>query len=235
MAYWESDQLILPLKQGNSCGGKGLTVEPLGQGHIFRTQMRVKDDNKTVPTTCSEPGQGGSSEEPDEGNLHVRFCEGAHSNLGAITPKQEVRYESYLTTGKAMLAVYSIKAAIAYQQAGTKHFNALVQEPKYAKYAEAPIHIVYSRNQDEQSATGLNNGLSEEKVMQNFALKKNGLMIVVAKLQTGFDEKKLHTLFLDKEIKGISAIQTISRVNRTTKYKNDCKIVDFSYNPSSPL
>lgn len=55
-------------------------------------------------------------------------------------------------------------------------------------------------------------------------------MIVVAKLQTGFDEKKLHTLFLDKEIKGISAIQTISRVNRTAKYKNDCKIVDFSYN-----
>ena len=139
-------------------------------------------------------------------------------------------YRKIHGTGKAMLAVYSIKSAIAYKQAVTKHFNDLVREPKYAKYAEAPIHIVYSRNQDEQSATVLNDGLSEEKVMQNFALKKNGLMIVVAKLQTGFDEKKLHTLFLDKEIKGISAIQTISRVNRTTKYKNDCKIVDFSYN-----
>ena len=139
-------------------------------------------------------------------------------------------YRKIHGTGKAMLAVYSIKSAIAYKQAVTKHFNDLVREPKYAKYAEAPIHIVYSRNQDEQSATVLNGGLSEEKVMQNFALKKNGLMIVVAKLQTGFDEKKLHTLFLDKEIKGISAIQTISRVNRTTKYKNDCKIVDFSYN-----
>lgn len=54
-------------------------------------------------------------------------------------------------------------------------------------------------------------------------------MIVVAKLQTGFDEKRLHTLFLDKEIKGISAIQAISRVNRTAKHKYDCKIVDFSY------
>jgi hypothetical protein len=30
MAYWESDQPILPMKQGNACGGKGLTVEPLG-------------------------------------------------------------------------------------------------------------------------------------------------------------------------------------------------------------
>jgi type I restriction enzyme R subunit len=54
-------------------------------------------------------------------------------------------------------------------------------------------------------------------------------MIVVDKLQTGFDEPKLHTLFLDKEIKHINAIQTISRVNRTTKYKDNCKIIDFSH------
>lgn len=139
-------------------------------------------------------------------------------------------YRQMRGTGKAMLAVHSIKAAIAYKQAVTKHFEELVQQPKYEKYAEAPIYVVYSDSQDEQSAKGLNSGLSEEKVLENFALKKNGLIIVVAKLQTGFDERKLHTLFLDKEIKGIGAIQTISRVNRTTKYKNDCKIVDFSYN-----
>ena len=121
-----------------------------------------------------------------------------------------------------MLAVYSIKAAIAYKQAITQHFNELTKQPKYIKYAEAPIYVVYSSNQDEQSATSLNydkntDRLTEEKVLENFALKKNGLIIVVAKLQTGFDEKRLHTLFLDKEIKGISAIQAISRVNRTTK------------------
>ena len=138
-------------------------------------------------------------------------------------------YRQIRGTGKAMLAVHSIKSAIAYKQAVTKHFAELVKQPKYEKYAEAPIYIVYSDNQDEQSARGLNGGLSEEKVLESFALKKNGLIIVVAKLQTGFDERKLHTQFLDKEIRGISAIQTISRVNRTTKYKNDCKIIDFSY------
>lgn len=139
-------------------------------------------------------------------------------------------YRQIRGTGKAMLAVYSIKAAIAYKQAINQHFQEVIKQPKYAKYAEAPIHVVYSSSQGEQSATGLNDGLTEEKVLENFALKKNGLIIVVAKLQTGFDEKKLHTLFLDKEIKGIGAIQAISRVNRTAKYKNDCKIVDFSYN-----
>lgn len=138
-------------------------------------------------------------------------------------------YRQIYGMGKAMLAVYSIKSAIAYKGAVTKHFNQLTKEPKYQKYAKAPIYIVYSSNQDVQSATGLNGGLTEEKVLENFALRKNGLIIVVDKLQTGFDEKKLHTLFLDKEIRGISAIQTISRVNRTAKHKNDCKIIDFSY------
>jgi len=139
-------------------------------------------------------------------------------------------YRQIRGTGKAMLAVYSIKAAIAYKQTVTQHFKELVKQTKYAKYADAPIYVVYSSNQDEQSATGLNDRLTEEKVLENFALKKNGLIIVVAKLQTGFDEKRLHTLFLDKEIRGIAAIQAISRVNRKTKHKNDCKVVDFSYN-----
>ena len=139
-------------------------------------------------------------------------------------------YRQIRGTGKAMLAVYSINAAIAYKQAITYQFKELVKQPKYSKYSDAPIHVVYSSNQDKQNSTGLNDGLSEEKVLENFALKKNGLIIVVAKLQTGFDEKRLHTLFLDKEIRGIAAIQAISRVDRTAKYKNDCKIVDFSYN-----
>ena len=51
MAYWESDQFVVLLKQGNACGGKGLTVEPLRPGHIYRTLIRVKDDNKTVLIT----------------------------------------------------------------------------------------------------------------------------------------------------------------------------------------
>lgn len=139
-------------------------------------------------------------------------------------------YRNIHGQAKAMLAVYSIKSAIAYKQAVTKHFEELVKEPKYERFAEAPIYIVYSDNQKEQSASGLNGGLTEEKVLAEFAKAKNGLIIVVAKLQTGFDEKRLHTLFLDKEVRGINAIQTISRVNRTCKYKNECKIVDFSYN-----
>ncbi len=47
MTLWESDQSIVPLMRGNARGGKGLAVEPLGQGHIHRTKRRIKDGNKT--------------------------------------------------------------------------------------------------------------------------------------------------------------------------------------------
>jgi len=138
-------------------------------------------------------------------------------------------YSNIRGYGKAMLAVSSIKSAIKYKEEIDILYKEKVKEKKYKRFRNAPIHIVYSASQDYSSASGLNNGLTEEKVLQNFALSKNGIIIVVDKLQTGFDEPKLHTLFLDKEIRGINAIQTISRVNRTTKYKNDCKIIDFSY------
>ena len=57
MTLWGSDQLIVPMKQGNAYGGKGLAVEPLGQGHIHRTKRRVKDGNKTGLITYPKNGR----------------------------------------------------------------------------------------------------------------------------------------------------------------------------------
>jgi len=58
MTLWESDQLIVPMRQGNSCRGKGLAGKPLGQENIFRTLRRFKDGNKTVLTTYTENWDG---------------------------------------------------------------------------------------------------------------------------------------------------------------------------------
>ncbi|CAA0207520.1 Type I restriction-modification system restriction subunit R [Tenacibaculum maritimum] len=140
-------------------------------------------------------------------------------------------YHNIRGTAKAMFAASSIKAAIKYRKYIQQYFKEFVAAKKYERFKDAPIYIVYSSDgQKYESATTLNGNISEAKVLQDFAVKKNGLIIVVDKLQTGFDEPKLHTLFLDKEISGINAIQTISRVNRTAgKHKKDCKIIDFSY------
>ena len=139
-------------------------------------------------------------------------------------------YHNIRGTAKAMLAVSSIPNAIKYKKLIDRYYPlAIAAQKKYERFREAPIYIVYSERQGVESPNSLNGGLNEKQLLQNFKLAKNGLIIVVDKLQTGFDEPKLHTLFLDKEIRGINAIQTISRVNRITKDKNDCKIVDFSH------
>lgn len=130
---------------------------------------------------------------------------------------------------KAMLAVSSIPNAIAYTNLIRRLMAEKCRDPKYARYKDAPVAVVYSDNQLDESSSSMNDGKSEEQVIQDFRNGKNGLIIVVDKLQTGFDEPKLHTLFLDKEISDINAIQTISRVNRTCKYKEECHIVDLSY------
>lgn len=132
-------------------------------------------------------------------------------------------------TGKAMLAVSSIPNAIAYCNCIRRLMAEKVEQAMYRRYKDAPISIVYSDNQLYESSASMNSGVAEGQVIQDFKQAKNGLMIVVDKLQTGFDEPKLHTLFLDKEIKDINAIQTISRVNRTCKYKEECHIVDLSW------
>ena len=138
-------------------------------------------------------------------------------------------YPNIKGKAKAMLAVYSIDTAILYFKQIKKYYaKAVERKKKYQRFIGAPIYVVFSDNQHSETAKSLNGGISEGKVLQKFAIDKNALIIVVDKLQTGFDEPYLHTLFLDKEIKGINAIQTISRVNRTIKYKDDCKIVDFS-------
>lgn len=131
--------------------------------------------------------------------------------------------------GKAMLAVSSIPIAIRYFQLIKPRLKVKCEEAKFSKYADAVVSIVYSDSQEVIPSKTLNDGKPEAQVIDEFKKSKNGLIIVVDKLQTGFDEPTLHTLFLDKEIRGINAIQTITRVNRTCKFKKDCCIIDLSF------
>lgn len=53
------------------------------------------------------------------------------------------------------------------------------------------------------------------------------ILIVADKYQTGFDEPLLHTMFVDKKLNDVKAVQTLSRLNRTTKGKTDTFVLDF--------
>ncbi|MBQ7453976.1 MAG: type I restriction endonuclease subunit R, partial [Selenomonadaceae bacterium] len=68
--------------------------------------------------------------------------------------------------------------------------------------------------------------ISESQTKAEF--HKNFQIIIVAeKYQTGFDEKFLHTMIVDKKLRGVKAVQTLSRLNRTCEGKIDTFILDF--------
>ncbi len=119
--HWESDQFIVPVKQGNACRGKGLAgarwtgrdTSILRDGlakHFDQTFQKFEVSTKLWFLTLRER-RGCTPEEPDEGKLQVRFCEGAHSNLGAITSKK-VCYGLYSTLRKVIYLSSGLKTVL---------------------------------------------------------------------------------------------------------------------------
>lgn len=69
--------------------------------------------------------------------------------------------------------------------------------------------------------------ISERQLPLFFNSDMYNVLIVADKYQTGFDEPLLHTMFVDKRLRGVKAVQTLSRLNRSCKGKNDTYILDF--------
>lgn len=57
--------------------------------------------------------------------------------------------------------------------------------------------------------------------------EQGSILIVAEKYQTGFDEPLLHTMIIDKKLRDVKAVQTISRLNRTCPDKDDTFVIDF--------
>lgn len=70
------------------------------------------------------------------------------------------------------------------------------------------------------------NGVNESQTKQVFHDEGN-ILIVAEKYQTGFHEPLLHTMIVDKKLRGVKAVQTLSRLNRTYPDKQDTFIIDF--------
>lgn len=147
--------------------------------------------------------------------------------------------------GKAMVACTSIKAAIAMQALIKDAMQALANDPNYkdrsAHIAACPVLILYSDKQGEIPCAQLNGGKGQQAILDEFRRKgveerdepgkircRNAIIVVVDMLLTGFDEKTLHTLFIDRSLDDVALFQAACRINRTNKNKFDCLIVDFS-------
>lgn len=72
------------------------------------------------------------------------------------------------------------------------------------------------------------NGFSESETAKRFATEEYQVLVVAEKFQTGFDQPLLHTMYVDKKLEGVKAVQTLSRLNRTTTGKTDTFVLDFA-------
>jgi len=71
------------------------------------------------------------------------------------------------------------------------------------------------------------NGFGEKELPDRFAGSEYQILLVAEKYQTGYDEPLLHTMYVDKRLDGVKAVQTLSRLNRTCPGKEDTFILDF--------
>ncbi|MGH7961491.1 MAG: type I restriction endonuclease subunit R [Candidatus Binatia bacterium] len=74
---------------------------------------------------------------------------------------------------------------------------------------------------------GMNGGIKEKELPEKFATSDYQVLLVAEKYQTGFDQPLLHTMYVDKRLAGIQAVQTLSRLNRMHPLKEDTFVLDF--------
>ncbi|MPB23146.1 type I restriction endonuclease subunit R [Campylobacter upsaliensis] len=123
---------------------------------------------------------------------------------------------------KAMIVTSSRENAVKYYL----FFREYLQKnyPEYqALVAFSGVKEMEGRSYSE---VGLN-GFSEAMLKDEFKKDNYRFLIVAEKYQTGFDEPLLHTMYVDKRLEGISAVQTLSRLNRICKNKEDTCVLDF--------
>ena len=75
--------------------------------------------------------------------------------------------------------------------------------------------------------TGMN-GFPESQTAKTFERPENQFLVVANKFQTGFDQPLLHTMYVDKKLGGVNAVQTLSRLNRTHPDKKGTMVLDFA-------
>ena len=128
-------------------------------------------------------------------------------------------------TAKAMFVCDSREAVVRY-----KHIFDKIIEEKYNNRIKTLCAFSSSIDVDgtkytEESMNG--SGLKDDGIRAAFKRPEYKILIVADKFQTGFDQKLLHTMYVDKSLDGIQAIQTLSRLNRVCKDKDDTLVIDF--------
>lgn len=156
-----------------------------------------------------------------------------------LAQKTEVMVEHFRThvkhkiggRAKAMVVTDSRLHAVRYKQMFDKYIKA-------NGYKDVRSLVAFSGIVEDPDApgknwteVGLNGGIKERELPEKFDTAEYQVLLVAEKYQTGFDQPLLHTMYVDKKLSGIQAVQTLSRLNRTCAGKEDTFVLDFRNKP----
>lgn len=128
---------------------------------------------------------------------------------------------------KAMVVTGSREAAVRYKLAFDEYIAEKGYEGIKSLVAFSGKVILPEQTEKEYSEPGMNGGIKETELPEQFDSDNYQVLLVADKYQTGFDQPLLHTMFVDKVLSGVQAVQTLSRLNRTAKGKEDTFVLDF--------
>lgn len=153
----------------------------------------------------------------------------------AIARKTEIMVDHFMNSSvrkirgraKAMVVTRSRLHAVLYKKAIDKYLREEGHKIKtLVAFTGTVIHDEQEYTEDKM------NDLPPKKTIENaFNEDEYKFLIVANKFQTGFDQPLLHTMYIDKRLNGITAVQTLSRANRIYSNKNDTLILDFANPP----
>lgn len=126
---------------------------------------------------------------------------------------------------KAMVVTSSRLHAVRYYKEFEKYIKKMGYEDELGSLIAFSGTV--DNNGDEYTETSMN-GFKESELPKKFSTEEYQVLLVAEKYQTGFDQPLLHTMFIDKKLGGVKAVQTLSRVNRTCFGKEDTFILDFA-------
>ena len=124
---------------------------------------------------------------------------------------------------RAMVVSNGIERAMQYKTA----FDAYLEERKSPYKAIVAFSGEHEFRGEENVNEAKMNGFPSAAIPERFREDPYRFLIVAEKFQTGFDEPLLHTMYVDKVLSGIKAVQTLSRLNRAHPDKHDTFVLDF--------
>jgi type I restriction enzyme R subunit len=153
----------------------------------------------------------------------------------AISRKTDVMLNHFMNStihkiqgkAKSMVVTRSRLHTVLYK----KEFDKQIREKNFPIKTLVAFTGVVKHDEQEYTENSMNHLPFKKTIVNAFEEDDYKILIVANKFQTGFDEPLLHTMYVDKQLNGIAAVQTLSRANRIYAYKNDTLILDFVNKP----